>query len=287
MLHANAMPHHPRTGRPLRVVTFNIRLGIADDGPDSWPHRKPRVAALMQALCPDILAVQEAYDFQLEFLMETLSDFWLEGVGREDGEREGEWSAVLGRRGRLTPAAAGTFWFSDTPDVPGSLGPGARCTRTATWVQIFDDALRVPFTVVNQHWDHESDAARKLAARMLAARLPSLADGRPVVVAGDFNCGEDDPAIGALLEGLPLRNAYREIEVSAPADTFHGFTGEPLPGMIDQILVSSEWRVVAAGVERRRFAGGWPSDHFPVWADIALDGAYPLVDRHADGSRAL
>lgn len=105
---------------------------------------------------------------------------------------------------------------------------------------------------------------------MLADRLPDLAEGRPAVVMGDFNCGEDDPAVHQLAPGAGLRNAFREVDPDDPGDSFHAFEGEPLPGMIDHILVGPEWRVVGAGMERRQFAGGWPSDHFPVWADLVI-----------------
>ncbi|MFQ3587906.1 MAG: endonuclease/exonuclease/phosphatase family protein, partial [Fimbriimonadaceae bacterium] len=253
--------------RYRRAQRLNVRLGIADDGPDSWPRRRPRVAALLEHLRPDILGVQEAYAFQVEFLLEVLPGCWLEGVGRDDGGRAGEWSAVFGRSDRFSRAAGGTFWFSDTPDVPGSLGPGARCTRTATWARLRDEATGTGFLVVNQHWDHESGPARMQAGRILSDRLPELADGLPVVVMGDFNCGEDDPAVRQLA-AAGLRNAFREASPDDPGDSFHAFSGKPVPGMIDQILVGPEWGIVGAGMERGQFAGGWPSDHFPVWADL-------------------
>jgi endonuclease/exonuclease/phosphatase family metal-dependent hydrolase len=38
--------------------------------------------------------------------------------------------------------------------------------------------------------------------------------------------------------------------------------------VIDHILLDSRWRVIDAGIERRKFGPLWPSDHFPVWAIV-------------------
>ena len=56
---------------PLRVMSFNLRYGTANDGKNRWDLRKEAVAAVVQKLDPDILGVQEGLLFQLEFLKIT------------------------------------------------------------------------------------------------------------------------------------------------------------------------------------------------------------------------
>jgi endonuclease/exonuclease/phosphatase family metal-dependent hydrolase len=52
--------------------------------------------------------------------------------------------------------------------------------------------------------------------------------------------------------------------------TFNGFRGTTDGGKIDYVLVDSRWRVVAAEIVRDNEEGRYPSDHFPVMADLVL-----------------
>ena len=44
----------------LRVMSYNIRLGVADDGTNSWPNRREATGAMLDCVQPDIFGVQEA-----------------------------------------------------------------------------------------------------------------------------------------------------------------------------------------------------------------------------------
>ena len=57
------------------VMTLNIRFGLADDGDNSWRFRKDCFPTLFQKYRPDILALQEVNDFQLDFLKDVLSEY--------------------------------------------------------------------------------------------------------------------------------------------------------------------------------------------------------------------
>lgn len=54
----------------LNVVSFNIRMGVAKDGENSWEYRKAASAEMVKTLAPDIMGVQEAFDFQTEYIKE-------------------------------------------------------------------------------------------------------------------------------------------------------------------------------------------------------------------------
>src|SRR4051794_26334693 len=105
---------------PLRVMSFNVRYGTADDGPNSWPFRRHAALSVVEAFRPHLLALQESLAFQIE----EFEAYKAIGVGRDDGEKEGEFAAILYDASRLELLESGTFWFSDTPDVPGSRYPG-------------------------------------------------------------------------------------------------------------------------------------------------------------------
>ena len=88
----------PLMARTLRAMTFNIRLGSADDGINSWKYRCDDVRSFIKTMKPDVFGVQEAVPEQMKFLSDTLKDYAHVGVGREDGKDGGEHMAVFYRK---------------------------------------------------------------------------------------------------------------------------------------------------------------------------------------------
>jgi endonuclease/exonuclease/phosphatase family metal-dependent hydrolase len=265
---------------PIRVMTFNLRYGTADDGANDWEHRHGLVAAVIAGFAPDILGTQECLAFQRDFLQQACPDHRVIAVGRDDGQQAGEMCALLVDARRFTVLAAGHFWLSETPDAVGSRGWDAALPRIATWARLADRlAGGREFVVLDTHWDHVGEQARRASARLVRARADSLAHGAPVLVLGDFNTpvdavGPDAP--GRLLrEGQddgwrPLRETLATTP-SPPAGTFHAFTGKAQPGRIDAILATAEFTVLAAAVVDTCVGALFPSDHFPVTAVVRLD----------------
>lgn len=260
---------------PVRALSFNIRYGTANDGAHAWPARRDLVIATIHDHAPHLLGVQEALHFQVEELATAFPGFRVLGVGRDDGKTRGEYSAILVDTARFAVAAHGTFWYSDTPDVPGSMHWGNRITRIATWARLADRVTGDTVRLYNTHWDHESQPSRAQSAAMLLSRAAT--DGSPrdrVLVMGDFNADEANPAFAALLADprLPLRSGFRTVHPEAPhAGTFHGFRGDSTGGMIDHALLGPGWRVHDAGIDRRRDGSRWASDHFAVWVTASRE----------------
>ena len=123
---------------PVRVMSFNIRYGTADDAGNSWEFRRNLVKLVIRQTDPDILGVQEALAFQIDELEAIMPDHRRIGVGREDGVAAGEFAAIYYRRQRFEVDSSGTFWLSDTPVVPGSMHWGNRVTRICTWARLID-----------------------------------------------------------------------------------------------------------------------------------------------------
>ena len=84
-----------RGAEPLPVMSFNFRLGVADDGDHSWVYRREAAAAMIGDQAPAVFGVQEAYDFQLSFIADRCPGYACVGVGREDGLSQGEHMAEL------------------------------------------------------------------------------------------------------------------------------------------------------------------------------------------------
>ena len=251
-------------------MSFNVRYGTAADGENAWPLRREMVAGVLGEFQPDVVGIQEALLFQLEELSALLPEMSWVGVGRDDGVTEGEFAAILYRSDRLEVVGEGTFWFSDTPEVPGSMSWGNEIPRICTWGRFRDRASGAVFTLFNLHWDHRSQISRERGAQLLLDRIRNRGNPQDrVLVTGDFNAGEENPAFRALLEAEDpsLKDPFRvRFPEARGVGTFHGFNGGSEGEKIDAVLVGYGWEVLDAEIDRTNFKGRYPSDHNPVTA---------------------
>ncbi len=160
----------PEGEKPLRVMTFNLRLNLASDGPNAWPLRKEIVASMIRFHRADILGVQEALPDQLRDLDALLPQFSRFGVGRST-ERSGEHSAIFYRKDRFDLLAEDTFWLSETPNVPGVKGWDAAYERIVTWGRMRDRQTGKVFFHFNTHFDHVGQVARRVRLFQSAVEL--------------------------------------------------------------------------------------------------------------------
>ena len=253
----------------LRVL---LRLPHFRQPVPSVVHTLVTVARLIRFHEPDLIGVQEALRGQLDDLSERLPGYaWL-GVGRDDGADAGEFSAIFYRTDRFEVLEEGTFWLSETPDVPGSTSWDAAITRVATYARFRDRATGETFHLFNTHFDHVGVQARLESARLLTRRIRALGDTEPVIVTGDFNVTPDAAPYAVLTE--TLRDAYHTSELPhhGPAGTFSGFEAGPLADArrIDYILTRGPVRTLRHATLADQHALGFPSDHLPVFAEVVV-----------------
>ncbi len=261
---------------PLRVMTFNLRLNVASDGENAWPNRRDAVARIIDGV--DLVGVQEALPGMLEDLDARLPAYDRIGVGRQ-ADGGGEYSAILYRADRFDVLDSGTFWLSETPDVPGSQSWDAALPRIATWGRFRDQSTGAVFLHVNTHFDHIGVTARQESARLLVQRLPALADGAPAVLTGDFNVTPDSEVYRILTDGTGLADARLSSTMPAtgPAPTWNDFGRAPLERRIDFVFTHGPARILRSrtvddtigdvmGTEDDHEL----SDHYAVEATIAL-----------------
>jgi endonuclease/exonuclease/phosphatase family metal-dependent hydrolase len=264
-------------GESLTLMTFNIRYGTANDGENRWALRRDFLFDVIKEADPDILGLQEALDAQIQEVKKALPAYAVVGVGRDDGKTQGEYAAILFRRDRLHVSDSGTFWFSDTPSVVASKSWGNNITRICTWARFVDRGGRA-FWHFNVHLDHESQPSRERSTVLLAQRVAERrAPDEPAIVTGDFNVGEDNPALATLTgprpSGQPLMlDTFRiRYPTEKVVGTFNGFvTGATSGPKIDYILVPPGTEVSSAAIVRASRDGRYPSDHFPVTARVRL-----------------
>lgn len=250
----------------LKVMTFNIRYGNAEDGENSWQARKSLVFEVIRKNNPDLLGLQEALDFQINEILDELPGYSYLGVGRDNGKSNGEHSVILYVKERFIVDTTETFWFSDTPDVAGSITWGGSLPRICSWGLLYDKFCNTPLYVYNVHLDHQSQESREKSSEMLIHKIESGQKNIPIVLTGDFNCSEDNSAIQKILAS-GLIDSYRIINTKRDTEgTFNGFKGNKTGDKIDYIFISNNFNVIESKIDYTTSDGKYPSDHFPVTA---------------------
>jgi endonuclease/exonuclease/phosphatase family metal-dependent hydrolase len=171
--------------------------------------------------------------------------------------------------------------LSETPSVPGSASWGNRITRTCTWARFIDRDGR-GFWHFNVHLDHESQPSRERSALLMRDRMAARSRrDEPVIVTGDFNVGEQNPAVASLLgpasavaedADAPFVDTYRVLHpAEEKAGTYTAFAFGKTDGeKIDYVLVPRGTEVLHSDIVRWSRDDRYPSDHFPVVARVRL-----------------
>lgn len=276
----------------IRVASYNVRNAFGDRGtPNSWTARKHDLVAFIKGLDLDVFGLQEVLPEQAALFDRSFPDYDKFGDHREADRVSGEASSIYFRTNRFVHLKGGTFWLSETPDVPGRKGWGAACPRVCSWALLEDRQSGKKFCFANTHTDHVSARARKEGMLLIINRMREFAPrGTPVIFTGDHNCletSEPAKAVSAL-----LKDALYATE-SAPKGSWRTYNGWKwqdrettnlealnLPpekrnacGMrIDYVYVSPEIRVLEYETLSIPRPGrkNYPSDHFPVMARVRL-----------------
>ena len=258
----------------IRVMSFNIRYGTANDGINRWDLRKEFLVETIRNFDPDMLGTQETLASQRDYLAQALDGYGVVAAGRDDGKDGGEMAALFYRKDRFEPIEQGHIWLSETPEKVGSKGWDAALPRIATWVKLKDlqSADSKPILYLNAHLDHKGQRARLESCRLIRSKLSELGADARWIVTGDFNASPSEPPYSALFDDAAdrkLLDTHRVVHRNPEANegTFSSFDVSKTNGpRIDWIGCSEDFQVRLARIDRTSRDGRTPSDHFPVIA---------------------
>lgn len=261
------------SAQSLRVMSYNIRYDNPADGLNAWSNRKGFLADQVRIADPDILGVQESLPHQIQYLAAALPGYDHAGVGRDENGA-GESTTIFFKKDRFEMTELKMFWLSDTPEVM-SKGWDAAIRRICTYVRLKDKESGRKLLVLNTHFDHVGVEARKKSAELIVSRIAAInTSGDPVVLLGDFNATPESEPVLRLRSSLSdARDVARE-SILPQQGSFNGFdSGAPAANLIDHIFVSKDFSVTRFAMLVESKEGRYPSDHFPVVAELELSQA--------------
>ena len=257
----------------VRVMSFNIRNSHAND----WEARKGLVYEVIGDYAPDVLGLQEANSFQLEDLSNEFPQYGKVGEGSMGGSK-GQHSAILFLEERFKLTDSGSFWLSENPTQPSKSWRSAH-HRICTWVELLGRKTDRTLYIYNTHMDDGSREARENGSRMIVKHIQGKVQAAPFVFMGDFNAREDSEALKIIKgnsearqnPGIQMVDSFRVLYPDREnVGTYNGFTGQSDGPKIDYIMIKPNMKVREASILQTNLEGRYPSDHFPVTAQLGF-----------------
>jgi endonuclease/exonuclease/phosphatase family metal-dependent hydrolase len=263
----------------INAMTYNIRLDTESDGADAWEFRKHGLTDQIKFHEPDVLGIQEGLYHQVEHLNDALHDYSYVGVGRDDGGKSGEFSAIFYDTRSLERLEHGTFWLSESPEI-ASVGWDAALKRICTYAAFKHLSSSQTFWVFNTHFDHKGEVAREQSAAMIISQIDRInVQGDPFLLMGDFNAVPASSPISTILDSMDDAKEQASLVAFGPdgtvrfrADETAGRFGidQPITRRIDYIFVSKgNWNVFKYAVLTDSSNLKYYSDHLPVFVEAA------------------
>lgn len=249
----------------IKVISFNVRVGSAKDGDNSWDNRKKAAINLLYKENPVVFGVQEALQAQLVYLRQQCPAYKDIGVGRDDGRNTGEHMSIFFNEQRVELEKWGTFWLSETPDVP-SKGWDEEYCRSVTWAFFKDLANGTRFMYVNTHGPLNKTANAQ-AMTLLARKMAELnTEKLPSILTADFNIGPESANFA------PIRQSMKNAREAAPQtdelDTYNGFGSGS--GIIDHIWYNGFNALSYRTIRDTYLNVPYVSDHYPIVATLEV-----------------
>lgn len=258
----------------FNISSYNIFYYTPPEHENSWEMRKDHVANVIRFHDIALWGSQEGEHNQLQDLREMLGQEYI-GVARDDGDTEGEHSAIFYDPEMFRVLEHDTFWLSKTPDRP-SMDWGVNFHRICTWGKFEHIESGKQFYVYNVHFDHESQEARENSSRMVLEHVDEHTNpGDKVMFLGDLNAVPGNYAYEKVINHGRFYDAYdiTENPPHGPTGTFNAFSFTYVPDRrIDYIFLTEHFSVKRYGVLTDSYDGlKYPSDHFPVVAEIEFN----------------
>lgn len=252
-----------------RIMSFNVRC--ANDGVQTITNRGKVSAEMLKAYMPDSFGVQECTPRWKRIIKRAVGDKYASvGRARDFYGPFTEYSSIYYLKDKYNLIDSGTFWLSETPDKAYTKSFNSMCYRIATWAVLENKETGERYTHINTHLDHKLDSTRDAQMKVLVEQVLKITGEGKVVMTGDFNAYEDSSVYAVACESFDDTKYIAKNTDEGPTFTKYGTKEDNGRGAIDFIFVSKGVKAESYKIIRNTVEGIYPSDHFPIVADIYI-----------------
>jgi len=270
-------------------MTYNIlndHPKFKDKPSLNWENRKEKVIEHILYHQPTILAIQEGKINQIEAIQKATSlAYYGQSAG---GAYGGEQAGIFYRADLFEVLGQDTFWLSRTPEQP-SMAWGAGHHRICSYLVLQLKATKAIYILLNTHLDAKSKIARSNSLQLIFDRIKGLKQIYPTaqfILTGDLNSGTHTAVYQSLKQSVMLKDTFIKAiqRKNSLKYTFcgidkawtwtklllHLFYPNYMHQRIDHIFVSPTIKVATYEISDWSYGRYYPSDHFPVVAELDL-----------------
>lgn len=267
----------------LRLMTYNM-LYNAQDAEEKlpfkhrWENRKSRLLEYLAYAKADVIGSQELQEDQIQEVILGLGPSWgYFGEPTRKNEGRTDTNAIFYNKNRIELIVSKTIPYKDD-----------QCENAFTYCYFKDRLTNRKFAVLNTKLSWSSPD-RRLAEAIQLNEISNQCDD-PIIVLRDFNLYPfilhkhniffDGDYVEQVITGKNLKDAKRIsafghfgplCSITNSKDTLEPFAGPYLTGFIlDRIFVNDQIEVYAHGIDTAKVDGEFPSDHFPIIAEVGF-----------------
>ena len=247
------------------IISYNIKYDNKSDVTNNWNLRKKKLVKILKTNSPSFIGIQEGLLHQVEYIDTNLPNYNYIGVGRDDGEKKGEFCAIYYESKKYKLLKQSTFWLSKTPEKV-SIGWDAALERVCTYGYFEDRVSNARLWVFNTHFDHIGQQSRLESSRLILEKIKKLNSfNEPTILMGDFNALPKSDAIQLITKKLNDAMVLSRQKHEGPIGTFNGFdTKENIDKRIDYVFTKKLDISSHKHLDIRLQSGYHVSDHLPV-----------------------
>ena len=257
----------------IKVASFNNQIGFPNEKnePAKWPGRLPLVQKMLEEENFDIVGMQEPMWYQCKDMEKFLTDYAWVGCSVYGPMENGpyHYNPIFYRKDKFELMEWGRFWFSDTPDEPGSMSWGNTTPRMCVWARFKDKRNGGEFFHFNMHYDHKSKQSMENSSRLMLKKLEEIAGDRPAFFTGDYNSYDGSKAYLILAESGKLTDSHTIADRTENTDIASWNEYKPIRHTekmenLDHLFVTPGIKVMSWRLVTTSYDGKYPSDHFPI-----------------------
>ena len=260
-----------RPAQEVKVISMNLDANEA-----TASSRVKIMAPLLLSFDPDSIGVQECRGgwislLKRNFLAKGYARVGVDAGGGQDASNGYFATYILYKEDKFNLVDSGTFWLSQTPDVPSKYGPTVDTNRTCTWALLEDKVTGFRYVHMNCHLDWMDMSVNQIQVEMIREQIERFeAMGYPVFAGGDYNCDEGTDSYYKMLDSDVVDDSKKIAEKANDIATYPSYgeydVYDPKERPIDYFFVTKEHMTVKEyRVVDEKPDGKYISDHFPVF----------------------
>ncbi len=282
----------------LLVFEYNICASdstqkLTDGSAVTIGERMDKLESMIAQYQPDVISLPEFNNLWLPEMKEYLATedcaytaFGSSSEGKEFGKKDTtyKWdllNLIMYNHNKYDCLDSGYFWCSKWPDrrntkiwKDGTDGDLARCIN---WVILRDKETEAEFLFVSAHIDAKVALARTYSTDLITKKATELAGGRPVIMAGDWNCHESTEAYWNLhkngyMDARYLTDSVANMSIYSTMNKWGESTDLQTRPSIDHCIISRD-SVMVNSAHRDMGeieAGIYASDHNATVFDLSF-----------------